>query len=88
MFQATLLHRAVPTHQFRQPRGICVINTSFSGNIQQCRLVNPSSGLLSPTGIQIKHSTINGVIANSGTISGGISIDGTSRVCALDRRRR
>ena len=36
--------------------------------------------MLSPTGIQIKHSTINGVIANSGTITGGISIDGLSLI--------
>ena len=60
--------------------GICVNNTSFSGNSSNAGVVNPSTGLLSPTGIQIKHSTINGVIANSGTISGGISIDGTSLI--------
>ena len=60
--------------------GICVNNTSFSGNSSNAGVVNASTGLLSPTGIQIKNSTITGVIANSGTIGGGISIDGTSLI--------
>ena len=46
--------------------GICVNNTSFSGNSSNAGVVNASTGLLSGTGIQIKHSTINGEIANGG----------------------
>ena len=79
-FSATVSNAGVINGKTGSRDGICVSNTSFSRNTSNAGMVNPSTGLLSPTGIQIKNSTINGVIANSGTIFGGISIDGTSRV--------
>ena len=57
---------------------IIIANTAFSGNID-------NTGTISPNGIKLTNSTINGAIYNStGTIAGGITLDSTSKIVAPD----
>ena len=57
---------------------IIISDTSFSGNID-------NTGTISPNGITLTDSTINGAIYNStGTIAGGIKLDSTSKIIAPD----
>jgi hypothetical protein len=54
--------------------GIDVISAAVTGNIA-------NTGTISPNGISINtNSTITGAIQDSGTIGGGISVDGTSQI--------
>jgi uncharacterized protein with beta-barrel porin domain len=55
--------------------GVCVTNTSFTGNIT-------NEGTISPLGIVFTNGTITGFIASTGAISGGISLDSQSRISA------
>ncbi len=57
---------------------IIISHTAFSGNIG-------NTGTISPNGITLTDSTINGSIYNStGTIAGGITLDSTSEIVAAD----
>jgi uncharacterized protein with beta-barrel porin domain len=53
--------------------GLCVTNTSFSGNID-------NTGTISPSGIKFTNGSITGKISSSGTIVGGISLDVNSKI--------
>lgn len=53
--------------------GICVNNTSFTGNIT-------NEGTISASGIAFTNGTMSGYIASSGVIVGGILIDSASKI--------
>ena len=55
--------------------GLCVLNTSFIGNVG-------NTGTITQNGIVVTNSTIMGSIVDSGTLTGGIAIDSASKVIA------
>src|SRR5450756_915857 len=57
--------------------GVCVTNTSFTGNIT-------NEGTISPLGIVFTNGTITGFIASTGAIVGGISLDSQSKITATN----
>ena len=56
-------------------RGICVINQTFTGNVN-----NTNTGIITTSGISVTNSTITGQDLDSGTLTGGITIDSKSKI--------